>query len=275
MTRRWALDGLYGSGFDWIMGPVRGPMRHILLTLTLAPLFACPGSGTADAPLDPNAPKAEFAPPEGAGTHTEDIKVEPGTGVVLSGTFTYTGDLKGTYRVDISAPAEAGGPPTPVAKLSLPATGPWEVEVPKNLGTIMVLGFIELGKGPGPDSPSATVYGLSVAETPLTDIVLAPALGGVITGTPPGPASTGEAPPAGAEGGLPAGDGIIPAGEPLAVPATPGGDMLAPVAPAADGAAVPAAGTSAAGTSAAGTTVTAPAGAVAPTSAPATGVKTP
>lgn len=221
-------------------------MRHILLVLTLAPMFGCPGSGTPDAPIDPNAPKAEFAPPEGAGTPTEDVKVEPGTGVKVSGTFTYTGDVKGSYRVDISSPAEAGGPPTPIAKLSLAATGPWEVEVPKNLGNIMVLGFIELGKGPGPDSPSATVYGLSVAETPLTDIVLAPALGGVITGTPPGPASTGEALPAGAEGALPPSpDGVVPGGEPVEVPVGPGGDMLAPVPVAPGGEPTPASGAAA------------------------------
>lgn len=185
-------------------------MRLHLFTLLLLPLLACPGSGASEAPLDPGAAHADVAPPEGGIQPTEDVKVEPGTGVKVSGTFVYTGDLKGTYRIDISAPAEAGGPPLPVAKLSLPEAGPWEIEVPKNLGNIMVLGFIELGKGPGPDSPSATVFGLSVAETPIADVVLAPALGGVITGTPPGPVGGGDAPPPGTDGTMPPPDPLAP-----------------------------------------------------------------
>ena len=167
-------------------------MRKSLMLLALVFMTGCPEpvptpSSATDAPP---TPPADGAPPPGAGTPSEDIKVTPGTGVVISGTFTYEGTATGMYRVDISSP-QTSGPPLPVTKTTLPAQGPWQLEVPKNLGPIVIVAFIEEGHGPGGTTPTTTVYGLTVGETPLTDVALVPVAGGSVVGTPP------EAPPGG------------------------------------------------------------------------------
>ncbi len=200
-------------------------MRTILMLGAFVLLAGCPEPVPAPGPSGEGAPPVDAAPPpEGGGAAPAPVaQVEPGTGVVISGTFTYEGEAKGTYRLDVSAP-QTGGPPVMLAQTTLPALGPWSVEVPKNAGAIMIVGFIEEGHGPGGGSPTATVYGLTVAETPLADVVVAPAVGGAITGTPPGPAP--------GDGGAGADPSAAPV-DPMAAPVDP---MAAP-ASAAGGAA--------------------------------------
>lgn len=210
-------------------------MRTILMLGAFVLLAGCPEPVPAPGQATEGAPPVDGAapPPEGGAAPSPVVQVEPGTGVLISGTFTYEGDAKGTYRLDVSAP-QAGGPPTMLAQTTLPALGAWSVEVPKNAGEIMIVGFIEEGHGPGGGSPTATVYGLTVAETPLTDVVIAPAVGGAITGTPPGPAP--------GDGAAPTDPAAAPV-DPMAAPADP---MAAPVDPMAAPSATPASGTPAA-----------------------------
>ncbi len=218
-------------------------MKNGLVILAVLLLTGCPASlptqpTTDGAPPAPPPPSAEGEAPAGPGPQTEDVKVEPGTGVVLSGTFTYDGTATGTYRIDVSSPKVGGGPPTPLSRTVLPALGPWQIEVPKNAGPIIINGFIEQGHGPGGGTPTATIYGLSVAETPLSDITLAPVAGGAITGTPPGPpppADGGAPTPGSGAPGSPQPDGSTgppgtpPTGTPPpGVPTDPAADAPAP-----------------------------------------------
>ncbi len=243
-------------------------MRTSLMLIALMLISGCPttapeGGVPNTAPADP--------PPPGLGEPTEDVRVEPGTGVMVSGVFTYTGDAEGVFRVDIASP-QPSGPPRVVTKTVVPEAGPWEVELPKNLGPIIVTGFVEQGHGPGPTTPNATVYGLTVGETPLVDIVIAPAVPGVVVGSPPIVTSA----PAGTttlEGTAPVGDGTPPTGTPPTgaplegtAPTGPGStpppDEAAPVP--ADPAAAPA------GTATPVSTGTPAAGTAAPKATPAT-----
>jgi len=232
-------------------------MRTILMLGAFALLAGCPEPVPAPGQVADGAPPVDGAapPPEGGTAPSPVAQVEPGTGVMISGTFAYEGDAKGTYRLDVSAP-QAGGPPLMLAQTTLPALGPWSLEVPKNAGAIMVVGFVEEGHGPGGGSPTATVYGLTVAETPLTDVLVAPAVGGAITGTPPGPAP--------GDGGAPTDPAAAPV-DPMAAPvdpmAAPVDPMAAPVDPMAAPATPPASGATPAATTAA---PAAPAAATAP-----------
>ena len=192
-------------------------MRTNMMLMVLVLLTGCPEPVPSDgvaAGAGPVAPPDGGPPPTdatGVVAPSQDIEVEPGTGVVVSGTFTYTGDVAGTYRVDISAPSTSG-PSVLVGKAVVAEQGPWQIEVPKNAGAITVMAFIEQGHGPGGGTPSMTVYGLTVAEAPVTGVALAPAEGGAIVGTPPAPAaggSPGGPPPA--DGAPPPGDGGAPA----------------------------------------------------------------
>ncbi len=228
-------------------------MRKSLMLLALVFMTGCPEpvptpTSATDAP---HTPPPEGAPPPGAGTPSEDIKVTPGTGVVISGTFTYEGTATGMYRVDISSP-QTSGPPLPVTKTTLPAQGPWQLEVPKNLGPIVIVAFIEEGHGPGGTTPTTTVYGLTVGETPLTDVALVPVAGGSVVGTPPEAPPGGEGQPQGTDpnaapgGGDPnaAPGGGDPNAAPGMAPPPPGGPAPAgagsdPAAAASDPAAAP------------------------------------
>jgi hypothetical protein len=203
-------------------------MRTNMMLMVLVLLTGCPEPVPSDgvvAGAGPVAPPDGGPPPTdatGVVAPSQDIEVEPGTGVVVSGTFTYTGDVAGTYRVDISAPSTSG-PSVLVGKAVVAEQGPWQIEVPKNAGAITVMAFIEQGHGPGGGTPSMTIYGLTVAEAPVTGVALAPAEGGAIVGTPPAPAAGGspggpppaDGAPAPGDGGAPppggaAGDGVFP-----------------------------------------------------------------
>lgn len=210
-------------------------MHHIRFVAPLLLLAACSGSGTPTAGgdavvADDGAPRPAPGPPE--------LEVEAGTGVLISGTFTYTGTQAGAYRVDILKPGEANNP-TLLKALTLPAQGAWEFEMPKNYGPILVNGFIDVGqKGPGHGEPSASVADLTVAETPLTGIALVLVDGAVAASAPPpepgAPPPEGGSPTAGA---APATAGAAPGTPPEAGPAP--GATAAPDAAAGAGAKAP------------------------------------
>lgn len=79
----------------------------------------------------------------------------------------------GTYRVDFFK-IGSDGKPMILHALSLEKPGAWETELPKGLGQIIVLGFVDAtGNGPDPTEPSGYVTGLDVQADPLTGITLA------------------------------------------------------------------------------------------------------
>jgi len=173
--------------------------------LALFPLFlaACP---------DPtNAPPAQVLPGDAASTAgtdaaaadgvqsvpgtpgpptTADARVEPGEGVVISGTVAYAGTKTGRVRLDVLA-VQQSGPPMLAKTLELPAFGDWAVELPKDFGAVRVVGFLDqTGDGPTVDDPAAAIQTpLEVGTEPIEGIALTlsddPDLGLLTPGAPP------------------------------------------------------------------------------------------
>lgn len=177
-------------------------MRGTLLLLPLYALGACV-TPTPSA----NVPGAGHAP------GPAEVVVAPGTGVVVSGTFSYTGAVTGLYRIDVMR-TPVGEAPTLARALTLPGPGEWQVELPKDLGPVSIMGFLDVnGQGPGPSAPSMTVHGLTVGQAPITGVQLEPVEGGRVVGDSPvmapPPDGTGPAPGAGAPSGAPDASGTL------------------------------------------------------------------
>lgn len=193
-------------------------MRSPHLLLLTAAICACV-TPTPSA----NVPGAGHAP------GPAEVIVAPGTGVMLSGTFEYSGTVTGLYRIDVMR-APAGAAPTLVRALTLPSTGAWQVELPKGLGPVSVMGFLDVGgQGPGPSAPSMTVYGLEVGDAPIEGIQLAPVEGGKVVGQAPvlapPPDGTGPAPGAVPPSGAPDATGTL---APIVEQAAAASDAQAP-----------------------------------------------
>lgn len=164
----------------------------------------------------PGAPGEGAAAAPGSGGTIPKLSVTPGQGVEVSGSFTYTGSAKGTRRVDFFQ-VDNDGKPMVLHALALEADGPWKTELPKGLGPVLVLAFLdESGNGPDAKEPAAWRSDLTVADTPITGIELAPADGAQ------NPYAIGAAPqPPTVSAGQPAGGGVAPPAV-RADPAAPG-----------------------------------------------------
>lgn len=235
-------------------------MKILSLILPLALLVGCPApddplalpptDGTAPPPGDPNAaggqppgdPNAAGgggaggAPPvpEGVviGPNGPELKVEPGQGIKLSGEVVYTGSATGKLRVDILKKSDGGGQGIQILHaLTVEKPGPWELEVPKELGPIIINAFIDAnGNGPDATEPSATVDTLTIASEPVAGVKLELKDGGTnpfaldpnapppATMPAPTPGADG-APPPGADGAPPPGAGGPASGTPATPPA--------------------------------------------------------
>ncbi len=239
--------------------------RSLLLLPLLSTLFlaGCPdptavadgkGSGGPNGPPDPNAPRdangAPMAPPQdGAGPgggrpQVVGFKVEPGTGVKLSGDITYTGTRTGTLRVDFLKNSEGGSFPELVNTIALDKPGPWSVEAPKDLGDISIVSFIDADdNGPSDGEPAGkidktTVAGADIAKLDITlsdnpelGSLKPPGKGAPAGGMPPPPGANGPAPgdaPPGGPGGPAAPAGPPPDGGAPPVPPPAGGAPGAP-----------------------------------------------
>ncbi len=196
---------------------------------TDAPVGQPPADGSpAGSPGDPGSPS-----PSG---NTEPLKVEPGQGVKLTGTATFEGTAEGTVRLDVLK--QGTSMPELVYSTTLEKLGPFEVELPKNFGSVQVTVFVDTtGDGPTVGEPMAASGFIEIGETPPAPLALALGKLEAGTGGPPPPgvppgggegAPPGGAPPAGAppaggavEGGPPPG-AMPPAGAPGTPPAAPG-----------------------------------------------------
>lgn len=156
------------------------------------------------------------------------FSVAPGTGVMLSGSFDYSNEAPGSYRIDFQKRESPNGPPMLVHTIELDAPGPWSLEVPKDYGPIYLTGFVDLkGDGPSPDDPiGRTVQPVVIGSEPIEGVALTVALGND-AGIPappqpgdnkPGTGTPGEAAPEGAPGGAP-----VPEGEPGSAEPAPDG----------------------------------------------------
>lgn len=194
-------------------------------------LVACPTEvPEAGAPAATDAPAGQPAA-DGSSTggpgapsptgNTEPLKVEPGQGVKLTGTATFEGTAEGAVRLDVLK--QGTSMPELVYSTTLEKLGPFEVELPKNFGSVQVTVFVDTtGDGPTVGEPMAASAFMEIGETPPAPLTLALAKLEAGSGGPP----PSGAPPAGGEGAPPAGAppaGAPPAGAPPAGGAVEGG----------------------------------------------------
>lgn len=183
-------------------------MRFFLTFSVFFLLVACPdptsvpgtvavdGVESAKGPGAGGAGKPPTGPADG-GPGATGFKVAAGQGVIVSGTFSYTGKKTGALRLDFLEEAEGAGGRKLAHVATIDAFGEWKVEAPKNFGTVRLMAFIdENGDGPSESDPvmawpdpveigEADIGGLDFKltdEPQLHD--LAP---GANAGDPPGP----------------------------------------------------------------------------------------
>jgi hypothetical protein len=194
-----------------------------VITLGLLILAGCPDP--TNAPAAPTSqPTADGSGADGAGAgtqasgdpggamHTVDATVTPGEGVVLSGTISYDGEKTGRIRIDVLT-AKGQNPHMLAKTLELPELGDWAIELPKDFGTVNVVGFLDqTGDGPTNDDPAmALPTPVQVGTEPVEGLSLVlsddPDLGAL---TPGGPPPDGDAvPPQPDGGGGPTGQPIV------------------------------------------------------------------
>lgn len=198
-----------------------------------------PGAGGEQPP-----PPVDAGGPGGGAPSMPTLSVPAGTGVMLSGEFAYTGATTGHYRVDFFQ-VGADGRPNILHALKLDKPGHWELEVPKGLGKINLLAFVDTeGNGPQLAEPSALLPDVDVGQEPISTLNFtlvdgapnafatdSPTLANLPAGGGAPPA--GQAPPDGAGMAPPDGKGPPPGGMPPGGAMAPGGaaDPKAPPAP--------------------------------------------
>ena len=221
------------------MGKLRRSWESRPMYLMLATLLGCPSEApeeTTPVAMAPGAPSGDpnAGPPPGGemgavpgggaggaggaggqapppGGAPALIEVAPGTGVKLTGSISYAGKVDGTIRMDVLKKSDTM--PELVFSTKLDKVGPFETEIPKDLGTAQVTVFIDsAGDGPSPGEPMAASAWIEVAQAPITDMNLS--LAALDPNVAPGGAG---GPPANAAGAPPA--GAPPAGAPGAPPA--------------------------------------------------------
>jgi hypothetical protein len=215
-------------------------MRRVFTCVSMALLLAgCPESPGPEGPggEGPGAGGPGGPPPGGPGAGGPEgrpdnahFDVAEGEGVTLSGTMSYDGEQAGSIRLDFLVIDAGGTAPKLMHAESLNEMGAWSLDVPKDFGELIVVGFIDAdADGPSPTDPAATVT-LDVAGENMPDIELKlvddPDLGTLTPGVHGGPGADGEAPPEGGPDGAPP-DGAPPEGEP-GEPTAPG-EGLPPV----------------------------------------------
>jgi len=113
-------------------------------------------------------------PPDGGSANRPVLVVEHGAGVLLSGEYSYAGAATGTDRVDFFR-VGADGRPEILHAMLLDKRGHWELEVPRALGRIDILAFVDQdGGGPQQSEPSALLKDVDIQDQPLShlDLVL-------------------------------------------------------------------------------------------------------
>lgn len=210
-------------------------MLSLLFTLLACPTEVpeageAPGTPGAPPPGDAAAGSTPGAPAPGGAA--EQLKVEPGTGVKLSGTASYDGVVEGAVRMDVLK--QSTTMPELVYSTTLEKLGAFEVELPKNFGSVQVTIFVDTsGDGPTVGEPMAASPFIEIGETAPAALTLTLAKLENGGGGPPPPA--GGAPGTAPLGTAPADGGPPPAGAPVDGAPAPGAPPPAGTAPAAAG----------------------------------------
>ena len=104
----------------------------------------------------------------------EGFDAEEGKSVTLSGTVAYTGTATGTLRVDFLRQTDNTSAPTLLDTITLTAPGPFSVQVPKDLGAISIVAYLDSSdNGPDADEPSAHTDGnITIGQADVTGVDL-------------------------------------------------------------------------------------------------------
>lgn len=170
------------------------------------------GSGLPSGVPGAPAPGTAAGGTSGGRPKAAGFTIQPGEGVRLSGRVKYHGSRTGVLRIDVLKNNETTTFPELLETISLTSAGPWTTEVPKDLGEISIVSFIDADdNGPNDGEPAAMIEHTVVAsknisglDLTLTDSPNLGALkpGGSVPPPPPGEetvAPPGSAPPPRAE----------------------------------------------------------------------------
>lgn len=108
-----------------------------------------------------------------------------GATVTLSGTYKVSGSPAGKLRIDINTVSPTGDPLKLETAVTLTAPGPWEAEVKRGLGPVRIYAFVDPGKRPPDNSPTATIQGLVVGNSSVGDLDLELVAGGKVVNLSP------------------------------------------------------------------------------------------
>jgi len=152
-----------------------------------------PGGGPAGGP-GPDEGGPQGPPPEPG-----SFNLEADAGIKVSGTLTYSGDEKGSLRIDVLK-KEDDLPPQLLHIENPDALGAFSFQAPPNTGSVTLVAFIDVSSdGPSADDPAGLIS-VEIGESPVADLEIAlsdePDLGDLTPGdAPPPPGSASEAGP--------------------------------------------------------------------------------
>jgi hypothetical protein len=152
----------------------------IATTMSLLLLHGCPDPQTASSighgpggAANPGAPSAGPPVTTGASPEAGRFDVTAGEGVLVSGTFEYSGETSGKYRIDFLQ-KDGDAPPRLLHTLELDAPGAFELEAPAGTGSVFVVGFVDAdGDGPSNADPGGMLTApIVIDNSPIADLVL-------------------------------------------------------------------------------------------------------
>lgn len=162
---------------------------RLIGTLVACVLMGCGGSVSPRPAVPPPLPQVNVSVTETPPTS--------GSGALLSGTLAYGATNGASFEIEVLKIDPEGGPRR-VRLVSLPGPGPWEAEVPKNIGPVRVRAAVDVPQiGPAIGLYWVVANGLVIGDASVSGIDLVAVQGGseaTIT-TLPGPPSM---PPLGA-----------------------------------------------------------------------------
>ncbi len=98
----------------------------------------------------------------------------PGSGVLVKGSTSYGGRAGGALLIDALAPSGEGGAMKGVYHVICNGLGPFELELPPDLGTVQLMAIIDHDNtGPGPGDPvGVTAQPIRVGVEPISGVVI-------------------------------------------------------------------------------------------------------
>lgn len=134
------------------------------------------GDGTAEGALPPSPPPDGTPADPGTQMAPTKLQLAPGEGVTLSGTIQYSGTLTRPIRIDLSQPAptaDNSGASKILLATQIQAAGPWSVELPRGVGKVDIVAFIDAdNNGPSDNEPVARRTGVQVGDAPVAGLDL-------------------------------------------------------------------------------------------------------